>query len=407
MPQFYLICLAVYVVAAVASQSVLDLSIFLMTLGWLSQFIRPRSRPASHLNWIGIEWAFIGYMLVVGLGFYLNAAADAEVARSFSKFVWILNLYVLIYVFQKVQIKEKAFLKFLCFAFLIPNLYALLGYTLGTDPITGREADRIIGFVASATYHAHGNAMIFTFFSALLFFNFQKLSFWKKQVVLVAYLIFFFSIFLTFTRGIWISIFVSSVIMGFLIHYKKTLRIVFSTVVVMSIFYFLWPQFKTRINHSFNSHANEERINLFKVNVQIWEEYPLLGLGYGENLRRNREYWDRPEWKMPADYITSHAHNQYLNVMATTGLWGLFFYLSFSFYFLKRNWVLFKKTHYEKSPFRSILVFSCLWAQIQFLLACLTDVSFEYAKIRSLLVIVWALVVAIDLKPSLVSEEST
>ena len=57
-------------------------------------------------------------------------------------------------------------------------------------------------------------------------------------------------------------------------------------------------------------------------------------------------------------------------------------------------------------PERFALLVVALWAQWQFVLACLTDVSFEYAKIRALILLVWALVIAIDQKPALVKEPS-
>lgn len=139
-----------------------------------------------------------------------------------------------------------------------------------------------------------------------------------------------------------------------------------------------------------------QRINLLKVNLQMWREYPWLGIGHGENLRRNREYWDRPEWNMPPNYITSHAHNQYVNVLATTGILGFIAFMSFFSFFLIKNIKLLIKASHNKASANYALLFACLWAQIEFWLACLTDVSFEYAKIRALLILVWALVIALE-----------
>ena len=150
--------------------------------------------------------------------------------------------------------------------------------------------------------------------------------------------------------------------------------------------------------------SNEERVSLLKVNLQIWREYPLFGIGYGENLRRNREYWNRPEWNKPADYITSHAHNQFINVLSTTGIFGFFFFCAFYFYFFYKNIKLIQTSRAEKKTESYAILMTCLWVQLEFFLACFTDVSFEYAKIRALLILVWALLAALQARPQLIED---
>jgi hypothetical protein len=386
------------VLAAVVSQSLLDLGFFVLAVLWAYQFFYKKNREVFLFKKIGIEWALVGYLVVIALGFWFNASAEAEVAKSFSKFIWIVNFYLLIYAFKTIQFDIHRALVFLVFAFLLPNFYALIGFAVGIDPLTGREADRIIGLVSSATYHAHGNAIIFVFFASFLFFKFKELSTQMKVVSFFSFLVFGLSILLTFTRGIWLSLFLSTLIVVFFFKARRALQFLTISVVTLMLCYSFWPQFSDRIDHSMSAKANSERMNLFKVNVQIFTEYPLLGIGFGENLRRNREYWDQPEWDMPRKYITSHAHNQFLNVMATTGLVGAFFFCSFFFYFFKVNIRVLKRFGRDRNSKNFVLAFTCLWAQIEFFIACLSDVSFEYAKIRSLILVVWALVISLDRK---------
>ena len=113
----------------------------------------------------------------------------------------------------------------------------------------------------------------------------------------------------------------------------------------------------------------------------------------GENQRRNREYWDRPEWQMPSDYIKSHAHNQLVNVLSTTGLVGLFFFLLFTVNYVATNVRLFK--HATKASLQEKWLLICLTSQFAFILSCLSDVTFEYAKLRILILIPWALLMSL------------
>lgn len=397
------ILLSIYSIAAVSSQSLLDISMALIFMTVFYIFFK--NKKIFIFKKIGIEWAFLGYVFVVILGFLINSSKDAEILNSIYKFLWLINIYILIYAFQSCHFETKKIIKSLSVLTLIPTLYSLCSYIYGTDLITGRDNSRITGLVNSSTYHAHGNAMIFTFLVGCLYFSYKKLNFIWRLFSLTVTVLLGLSVVLTFTRGIWFSIFLSSFLVLYFLDWRKLLKFLITSFVCFSLFYKLWPKFNERINDTTRSQSNEERLSLFKVNVQIWKEYPLLGIGYGENLRRNREYWDRPEWNKPQGYITSHAHNQYLNVLATTGVFGFIFFCAFFFFFLIKNFRLIKKTSLQKTPERYAILMVCFWAQVQFVLACFSDVSFEYAKIRALIILVWALVIALEQKPEIMIEE--
>jgi O-antigen ligase len=280
-----------------------------------------------------------------------------------------------------------------------------VSFVRGFDLITGTENSRITGLVNSATYHAHGNAVLFVILIGCLYFSYHRLSSLWKVISLVSTTLLGMSIYLTYTRGIWISIFVSSALMLFYLDPKKLVKLCILTVVVFFCALQFSPKLQERVQQTTTLlTSNEERVSLLKVNLQIWREYPLFGIGYGENLRRNREYWDRPEWNKPADYITSHAHNQFVNVLSTTGVFGFFFFCAFYFYFFYKNVKLIQKSRTEKRTESYAILMTCLWAQLEFFFACFTDVSFEYAKIRALLILVWAFLAAWQAHPQLIED---
>lgn len=391
-----------YLVAAVSSQSLLD-TVTMLIIG-LSLYWLARDRQKIIMQKIGIEWALIGYFAVVVLGFIVNAAPDAGWRRALLKFSWLFLLYFLILAFQLIKIVPVWLVQFVSSLSLLPTVYSLISYIHGVDLLTGRDNSRLTGLVNSSTYHAHGNAVIFVFLAGGLYFCYQELTTKWRAFVLTSTFLLGVSIFLTFTRGIWISLFVSTCLVFFFLDRKKLIKIVSLGALIFILFLSTWSKFKDRIENSSSAASNQQRVDLFHVNVEIWQEYPWLGIGYGENQRRNREYWDRPEWHKPAGYIVSHAHNQFLNVLSTTGVFGFFFFCSFYFYFIRKNFKLIRLTSRTQTPHKYAVLVVCLWAQVEFFLGCLSDVSFEYAKIRALLVLIWALVVAIDWKPDLVQE---
>ncbi len=395
------IWLSIYPVAAVSSQSLLDLVTFFMFFTTI--VILYRSREKIDFKRIGIEWAVLGYLIVIALGFKFNASPDAEWQNSVIKFSWLINIYILIYTFQTLSFNSIKVIQVLSVLSLGPTVYSLISYLNGLDLITNRDNDRITGLVNSSTYHAHGNAVLFVILVGCLYFSIRKLSRAWMFFSLFSTFLLGLSIFLTFTRGIWISIFASSMMMLFYLDWKKMLKIFLTSVVLFFLAFQYWGKFKERILKT-NVKSNDERVSLFKLNVQIWKEYPLLGIGYGENLRRNREYWDRPEWNKPPGYLESHAHNQFLNVLATTGVFGLFFFSLIFGFFFKKNFGLIRKTNQVENPERRAILIICFWAQLEFVIGCLTDVSFEYAKIRALIILVWALLIAIERKADLIIE---
>lgn len=418
-----------YLVAAVSSQSILDfvtVLIIILTLMAIYQFnsktILSKSKSTfskldnlklvfqelfGSKNKIGIEWAFAGYICIVILGFMFNASKDAEWLIAARKFNWFVLIYILIQAFKTIHVSLVEALKYLCLFSFPSTLYSLISYLLGSDLLTGRDNSRITGLVNSATYHAHGNAFLFVIMLAGIYFYFNELNRFWKLCVLISTSCLGLSILLTFTRGIWLSLIVSSMVILFYINWKHALKVALISSVSFFILFTGWSKFANRIEQSKSANTDMARMNLLKVNVQIWKEYPLLGIGYGENLRRNREYWDRPEWNLPKDYITSHAHNQYLNVASTTGVFGLFFFCSFFFYFILKNikMVIATKKSKTLSPHKFSILIACLWIQIEFFIACLTDVGFEYAKIRALIILTWALLVAIEQKPEIILEK--
>lgn len=74
--------------------------------------------------------------------------------------------------------------------------------------------------------------------------------------------------------------------------------------------------------------SGEIRKIVWKGGLQIWKRYPIIGSGvetfaYSYYLDRLREHNDVSEW----DFLYNKAHNELINFLATTGIFGLATYL--------------------------------------------------------------------------------
>jgi O-antigen ligase len=310
------------------------------------------------------------------------------------KFHWIINFYLLTWAITRYEINFSRISKFFCFAFLIPNLYAIISTLYGYNWISGEilENTRLVGIVQSATYHAHGNGLILMFFLIILFFQFEHFNRKFKILSILAALLMALSIFLTFTRGIWLSLTITT--LGFLLIYNRKLFLagLVAGLVVMSGLYAFSTDFRQRVHHSIQTKsADQERWNLFNVHVKMFQSSPVLGIGYADNLSHTPSTtWEK--FGYDPNFINSHAHNQFLNVLATTGILGFIPFMLFYLWFFVTNIKLIRKYKSENKFEHLVLAMACLATQIEFSLANWTDVGFEYTKIRSLILLVWALV---------------
>jgi putative inorganic carbon (HCO3(-)) transporter len=71
------------------------------------------------------------------------------------------------------------------------------------------------------------------------------------------------------------------------------------------------------------NYASLERLAFWQAALDMWRDFPLLGVGLGNYPIAYARY-SLPKWRM----ALGHAHNYYLNVAAETGLIGLLAYLA-------------------------------------------------------------------------------
>ncbi len=386
--------LAGYVLSAVVSQTALDFFILVMAGYWLAMVLRHREQYKSWGFYkTGVEWAMFGYLGAVIVSWLINWGGKIDYLSGLQKLNWILHIFLLQFIFTKARFSVTGLCKLLAVGTLIPSIYAIFTYIYGVNFITGRFSDRLLGALNSATYYAHANAVIFVFGIALLGFMWKKVSTFWRILLVSCYSILGVSIYLTFTRGIWLSIVMSSLIMVAFHNLKLFKKFAGILITAVLLGFVISSTFRERIFHAFDTSVNYERVGLLKVNYEMWKDYPIFGVGYGGNAARVTEYWQK--LNLPGAPLESHAHDQYLNVLSSTGLFGFVFFLAVWILFLRISWNMIAQAKSDGKKNEYIILFACTWAQLEFAIACLTDVSFEYAKIRALIVIVWALVLAL------------
>ena len=362
------------------SQSLMDLMSFLVII--YSLVTRPFWKE-SKLS-LPFSKIFIAWFIVQTLGILLAPSPWTEATtKNVIDLKWILNFYFLIWFFEDF-FRHGNFLelpktwKALGAGLVFLSIYAILCWILDFNLIDHSPLSnprRTGGIFDDPMTFAHVYGPFLGFFFGLALFVEGSL---KKTFFLIASLTGL-AVFLSFTRGIWVGATFGLLFACFLKNRKLGLSAVAFVGALVTLLFFSWPQFHDRVVFVFNASHNydQDRVWLWKANWQMFLDHPLLGVGFGEYKNVLRGYFDG--LGAPAGQMESHAHNQYLHVLAGTGFLGFLIYGSFILSLLKKVFLAWKNStsSLHKGVFAGVLA-----AQICFLVGGLTEANFDRAKVR-------------------------
>lgn len=393
---FYGLCLGL-----VVSQSLMDL-FFVLTFFVLIFFLRMESK-STHIKEIfkskivifSLIW--FGYLII---DFILKSPEKTLVKTVMSQFVWIPLFPLFVILWSRLEMKLKWIQTVLVFLF-IGSLFAVLVFIFGFDPLHQSWSDRthnLAGFWRSGGFYSNPMALAQTYGPLLMMLTplslsslFSKVKRTRLQFLLIStFVMTGFAVLFTFTRGVWIGFVISGVIGGFILNRKVGLMALLTTVLTTILLMISWPRFNERVLQVFDAKKSydSERMVIWKTNWYIFQENPILGIGYGENKRRLREYYDL--LKVPAGQFEGHAHNQYLHFLSGTGIIGLLFYLIWFGFFLKINYQIYHRYRELKQRDKQYLFLGIFLAQLTFHFGAMTESNFSIAKNRMLIVLIWS-----------------
>jgi O-antigen ligase len=195
-------------------------------------------------------------------------------------------------------------------------------------------------------------------------------------------------VYLTFSRGAGLGLFVSVL---FLSLVRKNKFIISGIVLLLLISPFVMPKNIKIWAKSVNYNPEvlficETRLSIYRNTVHMIGEHPFIGVGINTFSKNYGKYkTTAAEARMPTQ-DTIYAHNSFLQMGGEMGLLGLGTFLIFLFFVLKSIWLAFKK---NKDPFLKALSVSVFAAIIAYLINGLTETSLYYAR---LVMIFWFLI---------------
>ena len=168
----------------------------------------------------------------------------------------------------------------------------------------------------------------------------------KKFLYLGCTIILIFSIIATFGRSTWIAM-TFILLLGTILVNRRYFMITFGSLIVISLIsIFITPAIFERIISIFDLSQNEARLNIWQTSIAMFKAHPIFGVGPG----LFNDYF--PIFQVPGFYdSTSHAHNDYINMAANSGLLGLLSWITMWigwFYFSIKAYISYKNFNTEK-----------------------------------------------------------
>ncbi len=288
-------------------------------------------RPLPRPGWA--ELAMFGYILISLLSIvYSNQQVAATSFLLYDRVVIPMCLYFLVRILQPTEKEMRWLLPVLIFILISQSIIGMLSWLMPQilpSVWLSRVGERTTGSLGS--YSVFTATMAFC--GVLLLHSARTVSLTKKMRLgfLLLFVLAFFMIFFSFSRGSWLAGLI--VLAGvFFFEPKLLLRLGLSVVVVLILFQPILPtEYIEQANRRFYSEQSEEsalsRLPIFYAAYRMFEAKPLFGWGYDNFDRYDRQFQERVGDLVNA--TKDHAsHNVYLTVLAEQGIVGFSLYMA-------------------------------------------------------------------------------
>lgn len=372
--------------AAFTSQFMVDLADILIVIFALI-FAFKNHELCSFLKGFNPSVLWLIWLMVIFLGLIVNLGLfNLSTWMSFVEFKWILTLLSIAYLVKKIE-ESKKILKPMFIIVLTLNLISL-------SLLFFRQESRAAGIFSAVMAFSHNIAPVFSLYIILMFVNWVYFNRNEKILVLLVVLTSGLLTLLSYTRGVWLGSIAAIIISLLVWNFKRAIQFGVGLALVGAILFFTNNRVQDRVFSKTyeETSSNDVRIALWKANLRMVQDYPILGVGHGQNRNHLRKYYD--EFGYPKDMLISHAHNQYLQVWAGTGTLGFICYLFFLFSIFKTSWQGYKNALQENKGFMLGLIAALLC----FAIGALTEANFNISKNRFLFLLLAGLAIGLSNK---------
>lgn len=288
-------------------------------------------------------WALLAMTIVIMLSVLVNQDIATKGYKPIFKAKYFLVGFISLAPFGwyfKNYYNEKKIsylLYVLCISTTVATIAGLIGLWTGINPILMKVAhpNRNSGLFGMLMNYAHNLSFFLIILTGLVLYRDQVKKYINIKFVILVLIVNLIGFYFTYTRGAWLG-FLAAVPFFFFKEHKKIFIGILSGFVLLGVLtYFVAGNMVIR------PQSEIERISQWEAALMAFKERPILGYGYLNFETHSGEIKQR--YDLPAKNFVGHAHNNFFEMMASTGALGLItFVLWIGFWF---------KEMYERTDF--------------------------------------------------------
>lgn len=362
----------------------------------LYEKMQGRKWPIQNLG--GDYWFWGFWALMIFGAFWHEGLSHEERTLILGEGRWVLALYFLVWALERNSNFVEKWLWMMIPVLFLVSLYSITQAFSGLDwlreepyapqgsTFLGWTHWRTKGFFSMTLTYSYLYGMILCFLlSALTLYPFKTR--WHFLGVGLSSLLVGLSLIMTLTRGLYVALPLTLVLMALLTGQKVIYKTVLILFIVSGVTVAFFPMVQLRITSIWDMKdiSIQQRLATWKANIEVIRQNPLLGVGYGMNQERAQEFYMKPQG---TDVFKSHAHNNILEILSGMGVIGFIFYVGFMSYFM---FMAFKLYRESESPFWKVIGLGSFGAQWIFHLGGMTEATFVDAETIHMLVLTAAL----------------
>lgn len=400
MVTFTNVTLSLFAIMTLVSQSAMDLFSGLFVLSSLILISTRTDYRAWMFRRTGFEWV-AGAWFLATLASLIGGAGlvpDSQ-WRKLLDFRWLVIAVLVGRHLGYIRIRERTLI-FHGIAFSLASLWAILIFVLGYDPLQpGVPLDafadgtvRTGGFLQQAIVFAQLYGLWLMLPLGLVIEDLPRLRIIRADsarasILTNAIVLGSIAILLSFTRGIWIAVPLATLVCLSARRWTWALLASLTGAIAVIGMMQVWSALNDRILQAFQG-GDSERVWIWTANWEIWKSSPLFGVGYNQNVQLLPEFYEKIQ--APSGLLISHAHNQFLHILAGTGLFGITAYTAFWSLILYQGFQTYRRLD---KPYLRGLGLGVIGATTVFLFGGAFESNFEHAKMRLTLALIIGLLI--------------
>ncbi|WP_226988107.1 O-antigen ligase family protein [Bdellovibrio bacteriovorus] len=305
------------------------------------------------------------------LGYFFNSPMQMHEWSKIASLRWIWGFFACFSVGHLLAVNSKKFNWSFSTLIVILAWIIYRQYNLTSGEFITPD-HRLQGFYSNPNYFALALVLVWAMVLSFVLYSKDCPSRTSAILVLIMATI---ALIATYTRTSWIGMFCTLMVALFYTKNKKAIAIsgitfaLFAAAVVFNFF-----ELKDRILYTFDfSGVNSQiaRLTIWKVSWQVFLDHPLFGVGFENAAKLFPAYYVK--LGHANQYVVGHAHNQFLDILAGAGIFGLAGYLGAfggGLVFFYRSFRSTAELHKKQLSLGSILcivaLFACSWTETPF-----------------------------------------